>query len=366
MIDTDESFTLVDSRPAHKFEAWRLPDAVSFPFGARESLDEAQLATFRDIAAPDEPVVTVCGKGVRCVHLAVELAGAGYEHLKTVSDGMWGYLDLYETATATLDEDYRVVQFQRRGKGCLSYLVGSQRTGEAVVIDPTRHTDQYLATAAEHGLEVTATIDTHVHDDHLSGGRAFADRLDVPYYLGVTPEREAAIAHERLEDGMVLPLGDESLTATALPGHTSGHVGLRLGDLALFTGDAVSLDSIGRIGALTDGDPEAAVTAAHRTLNTVIGELPGELSVFPAHVHRAGGRWRTGHPGTLASASLGSLRDQLDPYGLDAEAFEAWVRPVTTESPAGHETIVEANRDGRAVSPATATRIESGPNGNIL
>ena len=135
MIDNDESFTLVDSRPAHKFEAWRLPDAVSFPFGARESLDEAQLATFRDIAAPDEPVVTVCGKGVRCVHLAVELAGAGYEHLKTVSDGMWGYLDLYETATATLDEDYRVVQFQRRGKGCLSYLVGSQRTGEAVVID---------------------------------------------------------------------------------------------------------------------------------------------------------------------------------------------------------------------------------------
>ena len=228
MIDNDESFTLVDSRPAHKFEAWRLPDAVSFPFGARESLDEAQLATFRDIAAPDEPVVTVCGKGVRCVHLAVELAGAGYEHLKTVSDGMWGYLDLYETATATLDEDYRVVQFQRRGKGCLSYLVGSQRTGEAVVIDPTRHTDQYLATAAEHGLEVTATIDTHVHDDHLSGGRALADRLDVPYYLGVTPEREAAIAHERLEDGMVLPLGDESLTATALPGHTSGHVGLRL------------------------------------------------------------------------------------------------------------------------------------------
>ena len=88
--------------------------------------------------------------------------------------------------------------------------------------------------------------------------------------------------------------------------------------------------------------------------------------MFPAHVHRAGGRWRTGHPGTLASASLGSLRDQLDPYGLDAEAFEAWVRPVTTESPAGHETIVEANRDGRAVSPATATRIESGPNGNIL
>ncbi len=366
MIDDGDSFTLVDSRPAHKFEAWRLPGSVNVPFGARESLDDDQLEQIRAVAAPDDPVVTVCGKGIRCVHLAVELAGAGYEQLKTVSDGLWGYLDLYETVRHTPDDDLVIVQFQRRGKACLSYLVGSRRAGAAVVVDPSRHTDQYLATAAEYGLKVTATADTHVHDDHLSGGRALADRLDVPYYLGVTPDRDAGVSHTQLSGGDSVSFGDRTLTAIATPGHTPGHVSLRLGDSALFTGDAVSIDSIGRVGAAVDSDTETAVAAAHRTVDTVVGDLPADLSVFPAHVHRAGGRWRTGEPGSLASRTLDDLQDRLDPYGLDAEAFAAWVRPVTAEAPAGHETVFTANRDGQTVSPATATRVESGPNGNIL
>ncbi|WP_327051154.1 MBL fold metallo-hydrolase [Halomicrococcus gelatinilyticus] len=84
---------------------------------------------------------------------------------------------LYEQARIDTGDDVGIVQFQRRGKGCLSYLVGSPEAGEAAVVDPTRHVEQYVVAAAEHDVEITHVLDTHVHADHVSGGRKLADLL---------------------------------------------------------------------------------------------------------------------------------------------------------------------------------------------
>ncbi len=62
-----------------------------------------------------------------------------------------------------------VIEIRRRGKGCLSYVIGA---GErAVVIDPSRDLAQYLDVASEHGWTITHVLDTHLHADHLSGAR---------------------------------------------------------------------------------------------------------------------------------------------------------------------------------------------------
>ena len=74
--------------------------------------------------------------------------------------------------------------------GNSSYIVVDSRGGEAAVIDPTRDVDSYLAAAAERGWSLVASLDTHVHNDFLSGGpdmRASAgSALVVPANSGIT------------------------------------------------------------------------------------------------------------------------------------------------------------------------------------
>jgi hydroxyacylglutathione hydrolase len=64
-----------------------------------------------------------------------------------------------------------------------AYLVGCQRTGEALVIDPERDIDQYQKLAAENGLRITAVAETHIHADFVSGGRQFAQDPALHLYL---------------------------------------------------------------------------------------------------------------------------------------------------------------------------------------
>ena len=64
-----------------------------------------------------------------------------------------------------------------------SYLVGCQRTGEAIVVDPSRSVDQYLEAAAAEGLRITGSAETHIHADFVSGSRELADRVNARLYL---------------------------------------------------------------------------------------------------------------------------------------------------------------------------------------
>ncbi|MEE2972128.1 MAG: MBL fold metallo-hydrolase, partial [Planctomycetota bacterium] len=64
-----------------------------------------------------------------------------------------------------------------------AYLIGCQRTGEAIVFDPERDVDRYLDLAREHGLRIVAVGETHIHADFLSGARELADRAGAKVYV---------------------------------------------------------------------------------------------------------------------------------------------------------------------------------------
>ena len=64
-----------------------------------------------------------------------------------------------------------------------AYLIGCQRTGEAIVIDPTRDIDRVLDLASSHGLRITAIAETHIHADFLSGARELAEATGGKLYL---------------------------------------------------------------------------------------------------------------------------------------------------------------------------------------
>lgn len=64
-----------------------------------------------------------------------------------------------------------------------AYIIGCQRTGEAVVVDPERDVDRYIALARANGLRITAVTETHIHADFLSGSREMAERTGARLYL---------------------------------------------------------------------------------------------------------------------------------------------------------------------------------------
>ena len=80
-----------------------------------------------------------------------------------------------------LKDGGEIFQFVRIGKGCLSYMVISN--GEAAIIDSTRMTDIYLELAESRGVNITHVFDTHLHADHISGGRMIAQQTNATYWL---------------------------------------------------------------------------------------------------------------------------------------------------------------------------------------
>ena len=364
-IDEGDPGTIVDTRPEDSYEAWHVPGAENVPFGPTETLDDDQAAEIAELA-DDGPIVTICGKGATSTTLAAELDANGRDDVEVVKGGMRDWNALYEQATVeTDDDDVEIVQFQRRGKGCLSYLVGVPDAGEAVVVDPTRHLDQYVVAAAERDYEITHVFDTHVHADHVSGGRALADRLDVPYHLGErAAERDVAFEFDALSDGETVELGDVEFTALAAPGHTSEMMVYRVGD-AMLTGDALFLDSVGRT-ELEFGE-DAAETGAemeYDTLHDTLTDQPDGVTVLPGHVTvTSDGRFENGSPGRPVADALGDVTERLDLLGLDREAFVERMVEDVPEKPANYETVIAINTGHEEYdSRREATQLETGAN----
>ncbi|GAA0681305.1 rhodanese-like domain-containing protein [Natronoarchaeum mannanilyticum] len=362
----DDNYTLIDTRPEESYEAWHITGAENIPFGPAETLDDDQREVIDERADGDE-IITICGKGATSSALASELDANDYDDVAVVKGGMRDWNSLYESARVdTENDDLVIIQFQRRAKGCLSYLVGSRSAGEAAVVDPTRHTDQYITTTAEEGLEITQVMDTHVHADHISGGHDLATKLDVPYRLGNhATDRNLSYEFDPLTDGDTVSVGDVEIEVLYTPGHTTEMVNYRIDDEAILTGDALFLDSVGRT-ELEFGEEEAEEGARmqYETLHDTLLELPDELTVLPGHVTvNNDGTYENGAPGELVGASLADVRSSLDLADLDEAAFVERLIENIPEKPDNYETIISINRGKESVeSSRDATMLETGAN----
>lgn len=365
-IDAGESITLIDTRQADGFTAWHVRGAENVPYDPRDGLDDEQLERVRDLASTSS-VTTICGKGLTSTAFAFELEEHGYEDVTVVKGGMEDWSKVYEAVPiGTADDEVIIRQLQRRGKGCLGYVIGSRETGEAAVVDPTRQTETYETTAEEAGLTIECVFDTHVHADHISGGRRLADAIDAPYYLGDrAAERDVTSRYEPLGDGDVVEVGDVEIEAIHAPGHTTEMVNYLVDGEYLLTGDTLFVESVGRT-ELQFGDEGAAEGAEllHETLHERILQFPDDTRILPGHVSvTADGQYEHGSPGDPIEAKLGDLRDSLDLLGLDEEGFVDRLVENAPEKPSNYERIIAINTGTE--SPETdgeATELELGPN----
>lgn len=177
-----------------------------------------------------------------------------------------------------------------------SYLIGCQKTGEAIVIDAKRDIDTYLEIAKQNKLNITHLTETHIHADFLSGTRELAEVTGARMYLSDEggPEWSYEFEHIGLKDGDSIKVGNVELRVLHTPGHTPESISFLLTDkpatkepVMLFTGDFVFVGDIGRPDLLEKaaglkGTQEKGAEEMYNSIKR-FSELPQYLQVWPGH-----------------------------------------------------------------------------------
>jgi glyoxylase-like metal-dependent hydrolase (beta-lactamase superfamily II) len=349
-LDRGDELLVLDVRNDEDFARWRIEarspvQVVHVPYFA--FLEDAQSAIAR--LPRDREMVVVCGHGGSSELVAGLLAEAGIA-AANVRGGMMAYGDLLEAVPVPLAAAERarfsLWQVNRRGKGCLSYVVVSG--AEAVVVDPSRDAAWYEAFVAAHGARVVRVLDTHVHADHVSGGPELAARLRVPYFVDAGEGFELRRAVSPLRDGERLRLGGPGgvvleVTVLHTPGHTPGSASYLLDGRYLLSGDTLFVGAIGRPDL--GGHVEEWGRALFDTLSRRLAGLPPETVVLPAHYASL----REIDPDGVVSGRLGELRSSVPEIrATTPEAFVAAVRAALAEPPAFYAEIVGVNLGGTA------------------
>ena len=194
-------------------------------------------------------------------------------------------------------------QIADRSLAQYAYLVGCQRTKEALVVDPERDVDRVLAVAASEGLTVTHVAETHVHADFLSGARDLAEATGARLFLSAEGEDDgwgSFWARDRddvtfLRDGDTFRVGHIEARAVHSPGHTPEHLAYLVTDhgggastpMGLLSGDFVFVGDLGRPDLLESaagqaGAQEPAARALYDSVQRFLG-LDDALQVWPGH-----------------------------------------------------------------------------------
>ncbi|MFI1826659.1 rhodanese-like domain-containing protein [Streptomyces sp. NPDC020412] len=170
------------------------------------------------------------------------------------------------------------------GLGNRSYLAGGART--AVVVDPPRDVDHVLAAAARRSVRITHVVETHVHNDYVTGGLELARVTGADYLVPAG----ARVAYERtpVADGDRFDVDvDLVLRAVATPGHTPHHTAYVLeeagGPVAAFTGGSLLIGTVGRPDLVEPRLTEGLARAQHASAHRLADELPDETAVLPTH-----------------------------------------------------------------------------------
>ncbi|OAB36733.1 hypothetical protein PMSD_10445 [Paenibacillus macquariensis subsp. defensor] len=281
VVNKEELFIL-DVRNESDFKDWKIEgegiEVLNFPYfdlldGVDAVLDQIPYG---------KRVLVVCAKEGSSQFIAEQIVEAGRSNIFYLEGGMKSWSEHLEPVRiGDLTDGGSIYQFVRLGKGCLSYMIISN--GEAVIVDTLRMTDVYEDFAKEQHVKIKHTLDTHLHADHISGGRLLAEKVGATYWLPPKDATEVVFNYAMLEEGQTLTVGNTKINIQPVysPGHTIGSTSLIVDDRYLLTGDILFMESIGRpdlAGKAEDWVGDLRTTLYHR-----YKELSVDLIVLPAH-----------------------------------------------------------------------------------
>ncbi len=199
-----------------------------------------------------------------------------------------------------------IVTVETPALGDRSYLVHDGTT--AVVVDPQRDIDRVLAVAQARDVRITHVLETHIHNDYVTGGLALAGETGAAYVVAASEE----VGFERMavRDNDQITAGSLTVTVVHTPGHTPGHLSYVLseggqGPVAVFTGGSMLYGAVGRTDLVSPQQTEQLTRAQYRSVNRLAAELPDEVAVYPTHGF---GSFCSATPTSGTSSTIGAER----------------------------------------------------------
>ncbi len=356
-VMNNEELFILDVRNVDAFEDWKVEghtfEYLNIPYfdlldGVKEILEKLP---------KDKDVLVVCAKEGSSVMVAEMLSDEGLD-VSYLEGGMKAWSEHLEPVkVGDLTDGGELYQFVRLGKGCLSYMVVSN--GEAAVVDATRMTDIFINFARDKNAEITNVFDTHLHADHISGGRKIAEATNATYWLPPKDAEEVTFEYAALEDGNKLAIGNSTIDINALysPGHTIGSTSFVIDEKYLLSGDILFVDSIGRPDLA--GKAEDWVADLRESLYKRYKNLSMELTVLPAHFMIID---ELNEDGTVGE-KLGTLFAKNHGLNIeDEEEFRKLVSENLPPQPNAYQEIRETNMGKITPDDEKQREMEIGPN----
>ena len=236
-----------------------------------------------------------------------------------------------------------VLVIETPGLGDQSYVVHDGRS--ALVVDPQRDIDRVEHLLAEHGLHLTHVVETHVHNDYVSGGLVLSQRHEAQYVVpgGVDLDYPCT----QVDDGYTFEVGELTVRVLHTPGHTPHHKSYAVtrGDHpgAVFTGGSMLYGAVGRPDLI---GPEATVGLAHdqwRSVRRIATELESLTHVYPTHGF---GSFCAATQNEGTRGTIGDEQSSNPALTLDEDAFVADMLAALDVFPAYYVHMGPANAAG--------------------
>ncbi|MGL5347054.1 MAG: MBL fold metallo-hydrolase [Peptostreptococcaceae bacterium] len=356
ILNKEELFIL-DVRNNSDYNDWKIQGenitSLNIPYfdlldGVEDILDE--LPT-------DKEILVVCAKEGSSAFVANMLAEEGLDNIGYLKGGMKSWSEeLYQTVVYD-DEDIKVIQFMRVGKGCLSYMIQSGE--EALVIDASRFYNVYDEIAKQSNAKITHIVDTHLHADHISGGKALSELVGAKYYI--MKSEGAIFDFLPLEeyDGIDFAKAKVRTLAVKTPGHTPGSVSFLLNDKLIFTGDTLFIGGIGRPDL--GGKVREWANDLYSTVYEKLSKIDDDVIVLPGHFADLDSEVNNeGYIGDL----LGNIKSRNDM--MNNKTREVFVDTIESnakqETPPNFEKVIEINKGQTYANDEEMQEIEIGPN----
>jgi glyoxylase-like metal-dependent hydrolase (beta-lactamase superfamily II)/rhodanese-related sulfurtransferase len=354
-LEAGEPVSVVDIREPAEHEAWNILGSRNLAVYDALRRDHVEPLIHKAAELPrGVPVVTVCRMGVVARKAAAVLRTLGFE-AATLEGGMHDWSGVWAEAPidGKLAPGTTLIQVQRLGKGCLSYVLGSE--GEAIVIDPCVDIAAYETIADREGLRITHVLETHIHADHVSRALQLAESTGAKLLL--PPNDRVRFPYVPFADGETLRVGKSVVRAIATPGHTGESTTYLIDDRVLLTGDTLFPRSFGRPD-LERGDAgaEKGARTLHGSLRRIL-ELNDELWIYAGH-----------HSGTIPfdrqplGARLGDVRPQLTVLEQGEDVFAREIVAGLGAKPPNFETVLAVNEGRSDLGDDEPLDLEAGPN----
>lgn len=229
-----------------------------------------------------------------------------------------------------------------------SYVIGSEQSGVCAVIDPVRDIDHYTAIAARHGVRIAYALETHLHNDFISGVRELEAQTGCQ--VGGSASGGLLFPSLRLQENDEIDLGEFKLRVVHTPGHTPEHISYLAVEqgspTAIFTGGALMLGGAARVDLLGNRLAPFLARWLHHTIHEKLLKLPDAVEVYPTH---GGGSFcSAAGPGSGGGVSTIGQERGHNPFAAQADeaAFVKFALSGLGSYPTYYRYMADINRRG--------------------